>query len=286
MGTPKFTVIIPTYQRNDLLVKCLDCLAPNVQTLDSNEYEVIVTDDGVLTTAEALVHERYPWAQWVSGPHRGPAANRNNGAMRANGTWILFTDDDCLPKPGWLQAYATSITPNVEIYEGKTICEAGIHSPLETAPINLEGGYLWSCNMMVSKRAFESLGAFSENFPNAHMEDVEFRERASKAQYKFQFIPEAVVDHPPRRLAWGNRLGAMAESEYILRRDAGEHPSLGITMLVNIIKTRLRAIRNSRIGRDTVTACISVLAELIYVMSHLRRWEIKYQRRLSASHKS
>ncbi|MHC5729635.1 MAG: glycosyltransferase family 2 protein, partial [Nostoc sp.] len=67
-----FSVIIPTYHRNDLLAKCLDCLAPGVQTLSAEQYEVIVTDDGSQTTAEEMIRQQYPWAKWVAGPRKGP----------------------------------------------------------------------------------------------------------------------------------------------------------------------------------------------------------------------
>ena len=83
-----FSVIIPTYHRNDLLAKCLDCLASNVQTLTSDDYEVIVTDDGSLTTAEEMINQHYSWVKWVAGSHNGPAANRNNGAhLGLRGKW-------------------------------------------------------------------------------------------------------------------------------------------------------------------------------------------------------
>jgi glycosyltransferase involved in cell wall biosynthesis len=103
---PYFSVIIPTYHRNDLLAKCLDCLADGIQTLPFEQYKVIVTDDGSETTAEEMIRECYPWVQWVAGPHKGPAANRNNGAKYAKGKWLAFTDDDCLPDPQWLETYA------------------------------------------------------------------------------------------------------------------------------------------------------------------------------------
>ncbi|URD49587.1 glycosyltransferase family 2 protein [Chroococcidiopsis sp. CCNUC1] len=103
---PLFSIIIPTYQRNDLLAKCLHCLAPDIQTLPFEQYEVIVTDDGFQTTAQQMIREFYPWAKWVAGSRKGPAANRNNGAKYACGEWLVFTDDDCLPDSHWLEAYA------------------------------------------------------------------------------------------------------------------------------------------------------------------------------------
>jgi glycosyltransferase involved in cell wall biosynthesis len=96
---PLFSVIIPTYHRNDLLAKCLDCLAPGVQTLPADQYEVIVSDDGYESTAQEMIQQNYPWVKWVAGFRKGPAANRNNGAKYATGEWLAFTDDDCLPDP-------------------------------------------------------------------------------------------------------------------------------------------------------------------------------------------
>src|SRR5260370_5877800 len=118
-----FSVIVPTCHRNDDLGRCLEALkigqrptgGPAADGADSIigkerfQYEVIVTDDGTLTTAEALIREGFPWAKWFEGPHRGPAANRNYGASQAKGDWLLFIDDDCIPGTGWLEAYALTV---------------------------------------------------------------------------------------------------------------------------------------------------------------------------------
>src|SRR5262249_13064218 len=77
-------------------------------TLPADRYEVIVTDDGA-PTSEQLVAERYAWVSWGPGPRRGPAANRNAGARRSGQEWIAFTDDDCVPDPGWLAAFAAAV---------------------------------------------------------------------------------------------------------------------------------------------------------------------------------
>ena len=93
---PLFSVVIPTCHRNDALAACLERLAPGKQSLAAASYEVIVTDDGSRATSEAMLREKFPWAKWMAGPRRGPAANRNHGAKHANGNWIAFADDDCL----------------------------------------------------------------------------------------------------------------------------------------------------------------------------------------------
>ena len=208
MIKPLFSVIIPTRRRNDLLVKCLDCLAPGVQTLSPEEYEVIVTDDGSETTAKQLITENYPWVRWVAGPCKGPAANRNNGAKHASGEWLVFTDDDCLPDPGWLEAYAEAleISPTTLVFEGRTYVDRPRRSLAEISPINETGGYLWSCNFTIEKHLFETLGGFDERFPYAAMEDVELRFRLKKNNKEFAFIDRASVCHPWRLAGGKNKL--------------------------------------------------------------------------------
>src|ERR1700733_6071936 len=116
------SVVVPTCHRNQDLAISLEALRPeNQKSLFA--YEVIVTDDGSRSTAEQLVLEKYSWARWIAGPQRGPAANRNSGARNARADWLLFLDDDCIPVPGWVQAYAAAICnfPEANVFEGPTI---------------------------------------------------------------------------------------------------------------------------------------------------------------------
>ncbi len=199
--SPKFSVIIPTYHRNDLLEKCLDCLAPKIQTLAASQYEIIVTDDGRETTAEQMIRDRYPWVKWVAGLSKGPAANRNNGVKYAQGEWLVFTDDDCLPDAQWLTAYAEAIidnSNNYSVFEGRVYVDRPRKTLAEKSPTNDTGGYLWSCNFAIDSQIFRSLGGFDERFPYAAMEDVDFKFRLAKAGILFFFIHPASVCHPWR----------------------------------------------------------------------------------------
>ncbi|WP_017324584.1 glycosyltransferase family 2 protein [Synechococcus sp. PCC 7336] len=201
-----FSVVVPTYQRIETLATCLDCLAPGAQTLPSDRYEVIVTDDGREITAEAAIRERYPWAKWYAAPQRGPAANRNNGAARASGQWLVFTDDDCLPDPGWLEAYASQIARNREagstklyrVLEGKTYAPRPRRSLDEESPVNETGGNLWSCNFAIERSLFEELSGFNTRFPYAAAEDIDLHWRLRQRQESIAFVEAASVCHPWR----------------------------------------------------------------------------------------
>jgi GT2 family glycosyltransferase len=195
------SVIIPTYNRNDLLSQCLVKLAPAIQKLETSQYEIIVSDDSKEGAAKAIIEEKFPFARWVAGPGVGPAANRNNGAKNALGNWFIFIDDDCIPDEEILGKYLLAIKShnNIEVFEGAIKPQGAQRSLIEEAPLNETGGYLWSCNFMISKRLFfEALNGFDENFPYAAMEDVDLHYRLKKLLIKVYFLKEAIVIHPWR----------------------------------------------------------------------------------------
>lgn len=194
------SVIIPTCHRNDHLAACVAALAPGVQTLAAERYQVVVSDDGSRSSAEELIKSSFSWARWVQGPRRGPAANRNHGAASSEGEWLVFVDDDCIPQPRFLEAYAEGIAchGDLPILEGRTFADRPRRSLAEVSPINETGGYIWSCNFAIRREAFAKLAGFDERFPYPAMEDVDFRHRLKAAEFGSAFLPEAAVCHPWR----------------------------------------------------------------------------------------
>lgn len=275
---PRISVVIPTCHRDDLLAKCLDCLAPGAQTLPSERYEVIVTDDGSRSTAQQLVASRYPWAKWVEGPRTGPAANRNNGASHAAGEFVAFTDDDCLPSTDWLAAYAEAITDTVTVYEGKTTCDVGITSPLYQAPINLAGGCLWSCNFMIQTSLFREMEGFDTQFAMPAMEDIDLHERLCQRGASIVFVEGAVVDHPPRLINSGWKSGKMYEAKVQYWNKRGQYRHSFIAY-VKHIKHQIYWLGRFGFHRDLVPAGYALLIETLYVIPRLPFWEKKYHNR-------
>lgn len=248
--------------------------------MDASQYEVIVTDDGTTSNARDVLKEQFPWVRWVEGPHRGPASNRNNGARVALGHWFVFTDDDCLPKPDWLTAYAKAIVPEVTVYEGKTTCEDGIPTPLHHAPVNETGGFLWSCNMMLARETYEGIGGFDESYQLVSMEDVDFRERLKDAGHSWRFVPGAVVDHPARRLVGPVKLAAIKESEYMFFANRGNPPKW-LKWTWQILYVRLREIYRRPRGFEAVKAIPFAIVEAGLVAVKYPTWRRKYARETS-----
>jgi GT2 family glycosyltransferase len=269
------SVVIPTRHRNKALAECLQRLAPGVQTLPADGYEVIVTDDGSVTTAEVLVRERFPWARWTAGPRRGPAANRNHGASLARGEWLAFTDDDCLPSAGWLAAFAAAAAAgDADVLEGRTTCDAGIHSILDEAPINLTGGNLWSCNMTIAWDSFDRLGRFDERFPHAAVEDIEFQIRVGRAGLRVRFVAAATVDHPPRRRLLGRRAGSLWEGRVLLM--SLDPSTLPEWLPLHVAKIRARQLLAGRPSFVRLRFAWSVVVEVLSVLWRHRAWSRRY----------
>lgn len=212
-----FSVVIPTFNRPTALQQCLARLAPETQiggrvvsprsvhpteqTVREFSYEVIVSDDGNSKEDREHFTTQYPWMHWVQGPGKGPATNRNTGARKARGDWLVFLDDDCLPESALLKAYWDKLRedPHALVLEGRIEPEGPKRYLRETAPINLDGGYLWSCNFAIKFNFFwNQLNGFCEEFPYPCMEDVDLKLRIGNLRTTMIFCKQARVVHPWR----------------------------------------------------------------------------------------
>ena len=102
----KISVLIPTYNRREILARTLDRLF--AQDFPSQDYEVVVTDDGSVDgTLSYLRSLKAPCVLRVveHGSNRGQAAARNSAFRVSQGELILFIDDDELCEPGLFKAH-------------------------------------------------------------------------------------------------------------------------------------------------------------------------------------
>jgi GT2 family glycosyltransferase len=271
-SAPSISVVIPTRNRPAELGACLARLAPGAQSLDATAYEVIVTDDGDAAATSALLARDFPFARVVAGPRGGPAANRNAGARASLAPWIAFTDDDTLPSSKWL-ATLLAMTDGRDVVEGRTTCAAGIRSPMQAAPINESGGWWWSCNLGVRRAFFlDVLGGFDERFPYAHMEDVDFRERARAAGAREIFARDAVVDHPPRRLTVGASRAA-THAAWMLYRTLHGLPYSRSMLLRELVRHRGRDWMRNPLSADGLVYAWGSIVEIVVVLNRWSTWQ-------------
>ncbi len=98
MNNTFFTVIIPTYNRLELLKDAIQSVID--QTF--SDFELIIVDDQSTDNTKEMVcsfcDERIKY--FLNDHVKGPGGARNSGIFRAKGEWIAFLDSDdiWLPK--------------------------------------------------------------------------------------------------------------------------------------------------------------------------------------------
>lgn len=111
---PRFSIVIPTYNRERLLARAIDSCLRQTYT----DFEVIVSDDGSTDGSRALV-ERYadPRVRFLRcDRNRGIGPARNAGVDAASGEWIVFldSDDELLPDAlATMNRCAAQVAPGV-----------------------------------------------------------------------------------------------------------------------------------------------------------------------------
>lgn len=85
----RFSIIIPAYNAEAYLKRCLD----SILSQNYSDYEVIVIDDGS-TDGTSNILVQYPQVKVISQANHGMATARNRGLEVAQGDYILFVDSD------------------------------------------------------------------------------------------------------------------------------------------------------------------------------------------------
>ena len=93
MNTCKFSIIIPAYNVEQFLPKCLD----SILTQQGADFEVICVNDGSTDGTLPLLEnyaEKYSNLKVVSQQNQGMSTARNRGLQEAQGEYVLFVDSD------------------------------------------------------------------------------------------------------------------------------------------------------------------------------------------------
>jgi len=186
------------------------------QDYPRESFEVIVVDDG----SEIPPHrEVEPFrgqlnVRLLTQNHSGPAAARNRGAAQAGGEFLVFTDDDCAPRPNWLRVLAVSFDTFPDCALGGQTINGLPDNPYATASqlvINYffnhananapRAKFLASNNLAFPAQAFRAIGGFDGAWRRAAGEDRELCDRWMASGYRMIYVPGAIVEHFPL-LTW------------------------------------------------------------------------------------
>jgi len=198
-------VVIPTARREARLALALEALA--AQTLAPERFEVVVVraeGGGDLAPVPAGLPVRFLGAARDS----GPAEKRNLGWRATTAPLVAFTDDDCRPRPDWLERLlaAASREAGGFLLQGRTEPDPDevrrLHGLAVTQAIPQLSGWYETCNIAYPRDLLERLEGFDEAFAGADRssypvggEDTDLGLRATAAGAVARFVDDAVVRH-------------------------------------------------------------------------------------------
>lgn len=196
------SIIIPTFNGATRIPACLAALR-NQKT--NREIEILVVDDGS-TDRTAEVVRSWPEVRLISQSNSGPAAARNRGASEARGTLLIFTDDDCVPVPDWLEALLKPFSdPGVVGSKGayrtrqKSLVARFVQIEYEDRYCIMAArediDFIDTYSAAFVRERFLEMDGYDTSFPVACAEDIELSYRMSALGWKMRFAPEAIVYH-------------------------------------------------------------------------------------------
>jgi glycosyltransferase involved in cell wall biosynthesis len=230
------------------------------QTISQNDYELIVVDNASSSQTKAVVDnisEDFQNLGYYYEPELGLSRARNLGIEKAKGEIIVFTDDDALPEPDWLEVIVQTFAD----FSPAPVCVGGKILPKWESPkpgwlpnnkklqhlslldwgdqpVWLRTPSLFAGNLAVNRLAFSKIGKF-EGSLGRKGEDLLSAEEALflflvLQEYGTQSLlyqPKAVVHHriPKEKIA---------TRSYIIRRSFWD----------GVSKARMRIIISRRRG--------------------------------------
>jgi GT2 family glycosyltransferase len=257
---PYLSVVIPTYNRLDMLHRVLEALAAQA---DAPEHEVIVIDDGSTDDTARVLNERVPAgnrpdessaaghstlrARFVfrSQANGGPGRARNHGVSLATGRFVVFIGDDTVPEPRFLAEHArvhreANDDPLVACLgytgwprEGRVtafmdyINDYGLqfgYKLIEDGAI-VPFNFFYTSNISIDRQLLGER-PFDTTFPAAAWEDIELAYRLDAEGLKIRYNAGAVTRHyhPMTIDSFARRQYIVGKSGAIFYR---KHPELG-----------------------------------------------------------
>jgi hypothetical protein len=214
---PLFSVLVAARNEAATLPHLLQAL--QAQTLPPHQFEVLIADDHSTDGTTALVttaaQNSLFGLRLVTLPpgHTGKKAALAAAEAQARAPWVVCTDADCRPGPGWLPAYADLIHPDLHFISGPVRLTPGGAWFDELLGLEFAGlvGVGAACiargrptmcngaNLAFRRATFHEVGGYADNAGLASGDD-EFLLHKMHQRYpagiRFLAAAQAVVDTP------------------------------------------------------------------------------------------
>jgi len=208
MQSPKYSVIVPVYNRPQEVKELLESLTQQT----NKNFEVILVEDGS-TISSKEVYEQFAdmlVIQYVFKPNSGPGPSRNVGFEKARGKYFVVFDSDCVLPIHYFEAVDKFLTSQpVDAWGGPdrgrddfTLLQQAMGFTMASfwTTGGIRGGKKnnfqpRSFNMGISRTVYEQTKGFAFD---RFAEDIELSIRIRKLGFATALIPDAYVFHKRR----------------------------------------------------------------------------------------
>ena len=198
------TIVIPSYNRPDRLARCLEAIGAQ----EDQDFEVVVVDDGSATPLAEVCGPFGSKVRCIRQENAGAGPARNRAVREAQGEFLAFTDDDCLPHPDWLGKLRAAHQGDPSRLVGGYVVNGLPDNVYSTTSQELcdylydyfgadqgDISFFTTNNMACSRESFLAISGFDDIFPGAGAEDRDFGMRWRESGRHLFYEPDALVDH-------------------------------------------------------------------------------------------
>ena len=200
------SIVIPTYNRKPILIKCLHALENQKLNKLIESYEIIVVDDGSTDGTTTWIKENQvnlPHVVLYEQEHGGPALGRNLGVLKSRGDIIIFIDSDLVVVNKFLIHHVNKLhkywfKKNKKCFTyGSVINTSNFQNPFseDNKITDISFAYFATGNVAISKELLLDVGLFDTSFSLYGWEDLELGERLKKIGVKLIKCPDAKGFH-------------------------------------------------------------------------------------------
>jgi GT2 family glycosyltransferase len=203
MTLPFISIIIPVYNSQSTIERCLDSIMELNYPSDKREVILVVNNS---TDQSEYSAKKYPVTILRENRVQSAYASRNLGIQYAKGEIFAFTDSDCFVSPDWLLNYvkylekkpSDIVAGQVEILERQkpNIYETYDRCKFDQEFFVREFNFGATANLMVKRTVFEKIGTFDRSLISSG--DLEFCQKAFRSGYNINYCQSAIVRHPAR----------------------------------------------------------------------------------------
>lgn len=136
MKNPKFSIIVPVYNTEKYLKRCLD----SIKSQSFKDYEVIIVNDGSTDKSSDII-SKYSY-KVINQKNQGLSMARNNGVKDANGDYLIFLDSDDYIEKDLLKEINNSLSNNPDLvrYQIKEVFDNKDNINYEETPFDNKNG--------------------------------------------------------------------------------------------------------------------------------------------------